>query len=89
MNQNPPHQVIHFVILWQVNSTDSAALLGSGLVVNDTISWTKGEVLGRGAYGTVSMESKANKTFKHGEKNMDALRLCITNFVSVEGTPLP
>ncbi|XP_044072030.1 uncharacterized protein map3k19 [Siniperca chuatsi] len=37
----------------EVNSTDSAALLGSGLVVDDTITWTKGEVLGRGAYGTV------------------------------------
>ncbi|XP_067459232.1 mitogen-activated protein kinase kinase kinase 19 [Thunnus thynnus] len=37
----------------EVPSTDSAALLGSGLVVDDTISWTKGEVLGRGAYGTV------------------------------------
>ncbi|KAM9346890.1 mitogen-activated protein kinase kinase kinase 19 [Symphorus nematophorus] len=37
----------------EVNSTYSAALLGSGLVVDDTITWTKGEVLGRGAYGTV------------------------------------
>ncbi|KAM7380793.1 hypothetical protein PAMP_004066 [Pampus punctatissimus] len=37
----------------EVTSTDGAALLGSGLVVDDTISWTKGEVLGRGAYGTV------------------------------------
>ncbi|XP_037645055.1 uncharacterized protein map3k19 isoform X2 [Sebastes umbrosus] len=35
------------------NSTHSAALLGSGLVVDDAITWTKGEVLGRGAYGTV------------------------------------
>ncbi|XP_068428307.1 mitogen-activated protein kinase kinase kinase 19 [Clinocottus analis] len=35
------------------NSTASAALLGSVLVVDDTITWTKGEVLGRGAYGTV------------------------------------
>lgn len=38
----------------QDNSTDSAALLGCGLAVDDTITWTKGEVLGRGAYGTVS-----------------------------------
>ncbi|KAI3356492.1 hypothetical protein L3Q82_017699, partial [Scortum barcoo] len=37
----------------EINSTDSAALLGSGLAVDDTITWTKGEVLGRGAYGTV------------------------------------
>uniref|UniRef100_UPI0037E97844 mitogen-activated protein kinase kinase kinase 19 n=1 Tax=Semicossyphus pulcher TaxID=241346 RepID=UPI0037E97844 len=37
----------------KVNTTESAALLGSGLVVDDTITWTKGEVLGRGAYGTV------------------------------------
>ncbi|XP_061698338.1 uncharacterized protein map3k19 isoform X2 [Syngnathoides biaculeatus] len=32
-------------------SMDLAALHGSGL--DDTITWTKGEVLGRGAYGTV------------------------------------
>ncbi|XP_050926048.1 mitogen-activated protein kinase kinase kinase 19 [Lates calcarifer] len=37
----------------EVISTDSAALLGSGVAVDDTITWTKGEVLGRGAYGTV------------------------------------
>ncbi|KAK5861402.1 hypothetical protein PBY51_022802 [Eleginops maclovinus] len=37
----------------EVKPTDSAALLGSVLVVNDVITWTKGEVLGRGAYGTV------------------------------------
>ncbi|KAM7407747.1 hypothetical protein PAMA_003479 [Pampus argenteus] len=37
----------------EVTSTDGAARLGSGSVVDDTISWTKGEVLGRGAYGTV------------------------------------
>uniref|UniRef100_A0A3B4U701 Mitogen-activated protein kinase kinase kinase 19 n=1 Tax=Seriola dumerili TaxID=41447 RepID=A0A3B4U701_SERDU len=36
-----------------VISTVSAGLLGSGLAVDDTITWTKGEVLGRGAYGTV------------------------------------
>ncbi|XP_074550638.1 uncharacterized protein map3k19 isoform X2 [Halichoeres trimaculatus] len=36
-----------------VNKTEKAALLGSGLVVDDTITWTKGEVLGRGAYGMV------------------------------------
>ncbi|KAM6955774.1 uncharacterized protein map3k19 [Lycodopsis pacificus] len=35
------------------NSTDGGGLLGSGLVVDDAITWTKGEVLGRGAYGTV------------------------------------
>ncbi|XP_034416932.1 mitogen-activated protein kinase kinase kinase 19 [Cyclopterus lumpus] len=35
------------------NPTDSAALLGSCLVVDNAITWTKGEVLGRGAYGTV------------------------------------
>lgn len=29
-------------------------MLGSDVVVDDTITWTKGEVLGRGAYGTVS-----------------------------------
>ncbi|XP_034429375.1 mitogen-activated protein kinase kinase kinase 19 isoform X2 [Hippoglossus hippoglossus] len=34
-------------------SADFAALLGSGGAVDDTITWTKGEVLGRGAYGTV------------------------------------
>ncbi|XP_026150284.1 mitogen-activated protein kinase kinase kinase 19 isoform X2 [Mastacembelus armatus] len=34
-------------------STDSAALPGSRLVVDDTITWTKGEVLGRGGYGIV------------------------------------
>ncbi|XP_041857011.1 mitogen-activated protein kinase kinase kinase 19 isoform X2 [Melanotaenia boesemani] len=32
---------------------DSGALIGSGLVVDGTITWTKGEILGRGAYGTV------------------------------------
>ncbi|KAK5921269.1 hypothetical protein CgunFtcFv8_024986 [Champsocephalus gunnari] len=36
-----------------VNTPDSGALLGSVLVVDDAITWTKGEVLGRGAYGTV------------------------------------
>ncbi|KAK2839547.1 hypothetical protein Q5P01_013287 [Channa striata] len=35
----------------EATQTNSAALLGSGLV--DTITWTKGEILGRGAYGTV------------------------------------
>uniref|UniRef100_A0A3Q1IHL9 Mitogen-activated protein kinase kinase kinase 19 n=1 Tax=Anabas testudineus TaxID=64144 RepID=A0A3Q1IHL9_ANATE len=39
-------------ILSEVDSTDSAAMIGS-LVADDTITWTKGEVLGRGAYGTV------------------------------------
>ncbi|XP_054871059.1 uncharacterized protein map3k19 isoform X2 [Amphiprion ocellaris] len=37
----------------EVVPVDSCALLGSGLVVDGTITWTKGEVLGRGAYGTV------------------------------------
>ncbi|XP_029937149.1 mitogen-activated protein kinase kinase kinase 19 [Myripristis murdjan] len=37
----------------QVISTGNAVLSGSDLVVDDTITWTKGEVLGRGAYGTV------------------------------------
>ncbi|KAK1902783.1 Mitogen-activated protein kinase kinase kinase 19 [Dissostichus eleginoides] len=36
-----------------VKTPDSGALLGSVLVVDDAITWTKGEVLGRGAYGTV------------------------------------
>ncbi|KAJ4932837.1 hypothetical protein JOQ06_029679 [Pogonophryne albipinna] len=36
-----------------VNFPDSGALLGSVLVGDDAITWTKGEVLGRGAYGTV------------------------------------
>ncbi|KAM9851173.1 uncharacterized protein map3k19 [Aulostomus maculatus] len=35
----------------EVTSIDSVALRGSGLA--ETITWTKGEVLGRGAYGTV------------------------------------
>ncbi|KAM4608652.1 mitogen-activated protein kinase kinase kinase 19 [Polymixia lowei] len=35
----------------EVISTHGAVL--SGLLVDDTITWTKGEVLGRGAYGTV------------------------------------
>uniref|UniRef100_A0A8C7PXD3 Mitogen-activated protein kinase kinase kinase 19 n=1 Tax=Oncorhynchus mykiss TaxID=8022 RepID=A0A8C7PXD3_ONCMY len=30
-------------------------LSGSGLVVDDAITWRKGEVLGRGAYGTVNI----------------------------------
>ncbi|XP_060943955.1 mitogen-activated protein kinase kinase kinase 19 isoform X2 [Limanda limanda] len=34
-------------------SANFAVLLGSGGAVDDTITWTKGEVLGRGAYGTV------------------------------------
>ncbi|XP_029314519.1 uncharacterized protein map3k19 [Cottoperca gobio] len=37
----------------EVISTDSAALLGSVLVVDEALTWKKGEVLGRGAYGTV------------------------------------
>ncbi|XP_069388880.1 mitogen-activated protein kinase kinase kinase 19 isoform X2 [Paralichthys olivaceus] len=39
-------------MLSEVISPDNAALLGSGGAV-DSITWTKGEVLGRGAYGTV------------------------------------
>ncbi|CAJ1078823.1 serine/threonine-protein kinase PRP4 homolog [Xyrichtys novacula] len=39
--------------LLMVNKTENVDLLGSGLIVDDNISWTKGEVLGRGAYGTV------------------------------------
>ncbi|XP_077947527.1 uncharacterized protein map3k19 isoform X3 [Gasterosteus aculeatus] len=35
------------------DSIDRAALLDGGLVVDDTTTWTKGEVLGRGAYGIV------------------------------------
>ncbi|XP_062257868.1 serine/threonine-protein kinase PRP4 homolog isoform X2 [Platichthys flesus] len=34
-------------------SANFAVLLGSGGADDDTITWTKGEVLGRGAYGTV------------------------------------
>uniref|UniRef100_A0A3Q3JTA3 Mitogen-activated protein kinase kinase kinase 19 n=2 Tax=Monopterus albus TaxID=43700 RepID=A0A3Q3JTA3_MONAL len=37
----------------KVSSTDSADLLDCGFAVDDTITWTKGEVLGRGAYGIV------------------------------------
>ncbi|XP_047457945.1 uncharacterized protein map3k19 [Mugil cephalus] len=37
----------------KVTSIDSGTLLGCGVAVDDTITWTKGEVLGRGAYGTV------------------------------------
>ncbi|XP_028991706.1 uncharacterized protein map3k19 isoform X2 [Betta splendens] len=37
----------------EVASGDNIVRLGSGLDVDDTITWTKGEVLGRGAYGTV------------------------------------
>lgn len=44
-------------ILSQINSTYGAAVLGSGLVVDDTITWTKGEVLGKGAYGVVRMQN--------------------------------
>lgn len=36
-------------------------MLGSGLAVDDTITWTKGEVLGRGAYGTVRMPTQNDK----------------------------
>lgn len=39
----------------QVISRDSAALPGYGAAADDTISWTRGEMLGRGAYGTVSV----------------------------------
>ncbi|XP_035507095.2 mitogen-activated protein kinase kinase kinase 19 isoform X2 [Scophthalmus maximus] len=37
----------------KVISRDSAALPGYGAAADDTISWTRGEMLGRGAYGTV------------------------------------
>ncbi|XP_069554966.1 mitogen-activated protein kinase kinase kinase 19 [Brachyistius frenatus] len=37
----------------EVALINRGALLGGGLVVDDTITWTRGEVLGRGAYGTV------------------------------------
>ncbi|XP_035995483.1 mitogen-activated protein kinase kinase kinase 19 isoform X2 [Fundulus heteroclitus] len=37
----------------EVAPTDGNTHLGSGLVANDTITWAKGEVLGKGAYGTV------------------------------------
>ncbi|XP_029386714.1 probable serine/threonine-protein kinase mkcC [Echeneis naucrates] len=37
----------------EVISTDSRPLRGSGGAADDVITWTKGEVLGRGAYGTV------------------------------------
>lgn len=43
--------------LSQINSTCGAAVLGSGLAVDDTITWTKGEVLGKGAYGVVRMQN--------------------------------
>ncbi|XP_054908805.1 mitogen-activated protein kinase kinase kinase 19 [Poeciliopsis prolifica] len=37
----------------EVARNDGNTYLGSGLVANDTITWAKGEVLGKGAYGTV------------------------------------
>ncbi|XP_043988612.1 serine/threonine-protein kinase pakA [Gambusia affinis] len=37
----------------EVARNDSNTYLGSGLVPKDTITWAKGEVLGKGAYGTV------------------------------------
>ncbi|MED6251146.1 hypothetical protein ATANTOWER_023557, partial [Ataeniobius toweri] len=37
----------------EVAQTESNTYLGSELVANDTITWAKGEVLGKGAYGTV------------------------------------
>ncbi|XP_023193301.1 mitogen-activated protein kinase kinase kinase 19 [Xiphophorus maculatus] len=37
----------------EVAQNDSNTYHGSGLVPNDTITWAKGEVLGKGAYGTV------------------------------------
>ncbi|KAE8277435.1 Mitogen-activated protein kinase kinase kinase 19 [Larimichthys crocea] len=54
----------------EVNLINSAALLGSELVVDDTITWTKGEVLGRGAYGTreysrLQGEVELLKTLRH------------------------
>uniref|UniRef100_A0A3B3UZH3 Mitogen-activated protein kinase kinase kinase 19 n=1 Tax=Poecilia latipinna TaxID=48699 RepID=A0A3B3UZH3_9TELE len=54
----------------QVARNDSNTYLGSGLVANDTITWAKGEVLGKGAYGTVSIQIKLQlmdllKTLRH------------------------
>ncbi|KAG8000787.1 Mitogen-activated protein kinase kinase kinase 19 [Nibea albiflora] len=65
----------------EVNSINNAALLGSELVVDDTITWTKGEVLGRGAYGTreysrLQGEVELLKTLRH------------TNIVGFLGTSL-
>ncbi|XP_029967390.1 mitogen-activated protein kinase kinase kinase 19 isoform X2 [Salarias fasciatus] len=37
----------------EVVSADCGALFGSGFAGDHSITWTKGEVLGRGAYGTV------------------------------------
>uniref|UniRef100_A0A672GMP2 Mitogen-activated protein kinase kinase kinase 19 n=1 Tax=Salarias fasciatus TaxID=181472 RepID=A0A672GMP2_SALFA len=54
-----PHLIIlerlHCVCVYflQVVSADCGALFGSGFAGDHSITWTKGEVLGRGAYGTV------------------------------------
>lgn len=40
----------------QAAPSDSNTYLCSGLVENNTITWAKGEVLGKGAYGTVSIK---------------------------------
>lgn len=53
--------------LLQINSTISAAVFGSALAAGDSITWTKGEILGRGAYGIVRMliYNTANEIFRH------------------------
>ena len=42
-------------VFYQDATSPKAVLSGSGEVMDDAITWTKGEVLGRGAYGTVSL----------------------------------
>ncbi|XP_077436958.1 uncharacterized protein map3k19 [Vanacampus margaritifer] len=51
-NKNGDNRILESNAYSGVMLTDLTALHGSGL--GDAISWTKGEVLGRGAYGTVS-----------------------------------
>lgn len=45
--------IIIMYLLLKIASRGSGTVLGSGLVLDDTVTWRKGEVLGRGAYGTV------------------------------------
>lgn len=45
--------IIIMCLLLKIASRGSGTVLGSGLVLDDTVTWRKGEVLGRGAYGTV------------------------------------
>lgn len=47
--------------MFQIDLKCSAAVLGSELAVYDNITWTKGEVLGKGAYGIVSVAIQTNK----------------------------